>query len=173
MSPLTGLNRFFRGEVVLTRAAIRKLEETDAERSAHEFLPWDTPLRPVDQLRELEPELLEAVTRVLRSGQVINGPEVAQFEQAAARYCGGPRHRLLIRVGRAPLLALARGVGPGGIILPPFTFFASVGASLGWARGRCSPTSRRPPTTSTRTRSRARLRSHEGDHAGAPVRPVR
>jgi len=82
------------------------------------------------QLRELEPELLEAVTRVLRSGQVINGPEVAQFEQAAARYCGAAHGIGCSSGSDALLLALAAlGVGPGDeVILPPFTFFASVGA---------------------------------------------
>lgn len=82
------------------------------------------------QVQELEPQLLEAVTRVLRSGQVINGPEVAQFEQAAARYCGAAYGIGCSSGSDALLLALAAlEVGPGDeVILPPFTFFASVGA---------------------------------------------
>ena len=82
------------------------------------------------QLRDLEPELVEAVTRVLRSGQVINGPEVVQFEQAAAKYCGAAYGIGCSSGSDALLLALAAlGVGPGDeVILPPFTFFASVGA---------------------------------------------
>ncbi|MCI0685434.1 MAG: DegT/DnrJ/EryC1/StrS family aminotransferase [Gemmataceae bacterium] len=82
------------------------------------------------QLRDLEPQLLEAVTRVLRSGQVINGPEVAQFEQAAARYGGAPYGVGCSSGSDALLLALAAlGIGPGDeVLLPPFTFFASVGA---------------------------------------------
>src|ERR1043166_8994401 len=82
------------------------------------------------QLRELEPQFLDAVTRVLRSGQVINGPEVAQFEQDAARYCGAGYGIGCSSGSDALLLALAAlDVGPGDeVILPPFTFFASVGA---------------------------------------------
>jgi dTDP-4-amino-4,6-dideoxygalactose transaminase len=82
------------------------------------------------QLRTLEPALLEAVLRVLRSGQVILGPEVAGLEQEVARYCG-TAHAVGCSSGSdALLLALtALGVGPGDeVILPPFTFFASVGA---------------------------------------------
>src|SRR5262245_53441412 len=82
------------------------------------------------QLRDLEPQLLEAVTRVLRSGQVINGPEVVQFEQEAANYCSVGYGVGCSSGSDALLLALAAlGVGPGDeVILPPFTFFASVGA---------------------------------------------
>ena len=82
------------------------------------------------QLHELEPQLLDAVTRVLRSGQVINGPEVVQFEKDAARYCGAGYGIGCSSGSDALLLALAAlGVGPGDeVILPPFTFFASVGA---------------------------------------------
>src|SRR5262245_42481733 len=82
------------------------------------------------QLRDLEPQLLEAVTRVLRSGQVINGPEVIQFEEDAARYCSAGHGIGCSSGSDALLLALAAlGVGPGDeVILPPFTFFASVGA---------------------------------------------
>src|SRR5262245_2577312 len=82
------------------------------------------------QLRDLEPQLLEAVTRVLRSGQVINGPEVIQFEEDAARYCGAGHGVGCSSGSDALLLALAAlGIGPGDeVILPPFTFFATVGA---------------------------------------------
>jgi dTDP-4-amino-4,6-dideoxygalactose transaminase len=82
------------------------------------------------QLRDLEPQLQEAISRVLRSGQVINGPEVVQFEQDAARYCGAAYGVGCSSGSDALLLALAAlGVGSGDeVILPPFTFFASVGA---------------------------------------------
>src|SRR5262245_33126576 len=82
------------------------------------------------QLDYLEPQLLDAVTRVLRSGQVINGPEVVQFEKEAASYCGAAHGIGCSSGSDALLLALAAlGVGPEDeVILPPFTFFASVGA---------------------------------------------
>jgi dTDP-4-amino-4,6-dideoxygalactose transaminase len=82
------------------------------------------------QLRTLEPELQAALARVLRSGQVILGPEVAQLEREVARYCGAGFGVGCASGSDALLLALtALGIGAGDeVILPPFTFFASVGA---------------------------------------------
>jgi dTDP-4-amino-4,6-dideoxygalactose transaminase len=82
------------------------------------------------QFRELEPQLLEALRRVLASGQVILGSEVAALEEEIARYCG-VGHAIGCASGTdALLLALqALGIGPGDeVILPPFTFFATVGS---------------------------------------------
>ena len=82
------------------------------------------------QYRELEGELLAAVSRVLKSGQVILGPEVANLEQEVAQYCGAGYGVGCASGTDALLLALhALGVGAGDeVILPPFTFFATVGA---------------------------------------------
>ena len=82
------------------------------------------------QFRKLAPQIEAAVCGVLRSGQVILGPEVAQFEQEVAQYCGAGYGVGCSSGSDALLLALhALDIGPGDeVILPPFTFFATVGA---------------------------------------------
>ena len=82
------------------------------------------------QHQELGPQLHEALGRVLKSGQAILGPEVAALEEETARYCRAGYGIGCSSGSDALLLALsALGVGPGDeVILPPFTFFASVGA---------------------------------------------
>ena len=82
------------------------------------------------QFRELRPQFDAALARVLESGQVILGPEVAALENEVARYCG-----VAYGVGcgsgtDALSLALhALEIGPGDeVILPTFTFFATAGA---------------------------------------------
>ena len=84
------------------------------------------------QYREIQDDVEAAVIRVLKSGQVILGPEVAALEQEVAAYCGAA-HGIGCGSGTdARLLALhALEVGPGDeVILPPFTFFATVGSVL-------------------------------------------
>ncbi len=82
------------------------------------------------QYQELASQLQEAVARVLASGQVILGPEVQALEREVAQYCGAGYGVGCASGSDALLLALAAlGVGPGDeVILPPFTFFATVGA---------------------------------------------
>ncbi len=82
------------------------------------------------QFRKLEPELHDAVMRVLRSGQVILGPEVAELERELASYCGAGFGVGCSSGSDALLLALhALDLAPSDeVILPPFTFFATVGA---------------------------------------------
>jgi dTDP-4-amino-4,6-dideoxygalactose transaminase len=82
------------------------------------------------QYRDLEPQILEAVQRVLQSGQVILGPEVQALESEIARYCGAGYGIGCSSGSDALLLAVqALDIGAGDeVILPPFTFFASVGA---------------------------------------------
>lgn len=84
------------------------------------------------QYRALQPEIDAAVQRVLTSGLAINGPDVAAFEKEAAAYCGA-RHAIGCANGTdAILLALAAlDIGPGDeVIIPPFTFFATLGSVL-------------------------------------------
>ncbi len=79
------------------------------------------------QFRELETELLAAVTRVSQSGQYVMGPDCQQLEQRLAEFCRVP-HALGCASGSdALLLALmALDVGPGDeVILPSYTFFAT------------------------------------------------
>jgi dTDP-4-amino-4,6-dideoxygalactose transaminase len=81
------------------------------------------------QFRELQPQIERALNRVLASGQVILGPEVAALEEEIAHYCG-TGHAVGCASGTdALLLALqALEIGPGDeVILPPFTFFATAG----------------------------------------------
>jgi len=82
------------------------------------------------QYRPLQPQLLDAVARVLTSGQVIGGPEVEGLEREFAAYCGAG-HGVGCGSGTDALLLALRAldVGPGDeVILPTFTFFATAGA---------------------------------------------
>ena len=67
------------------------------------------------------------VARVLGSGSLAQGPEVAAFEAEFAAYCG-TKHALATTNGTTALhlALLAAGVGPGDeVITTPFSFFAS------------------------------------------------
>lgn len=91
--------------------------------------PTPVPLCDIQaQYRTLKEEIDSAVLRVLESGQAILGPEVAAFEKEAAAYCGAAFGVGCSSGTDALILALdAVGVGSGDeVIVPPFTFFASV-----------------------------------------------
>ncbi len=82
------------------------------------------------QFRELQPQLEAAVARVLASGQVILGPEVAALERDIASYCG-VNHGVGCGSGTDALSLALHGldIGPGDeVILPTFTFFATAGS---------------------------------------------
>jgi perosamine synthetase len=73
-----------------------------------------------------------AVQRVLASGNVAQGPEVAQFERDFATYVGA-EHGIATANGTVALEAAlaALGVGSGDeVITVPFSFFATVSAIL-------------------------------------------
>ncbi|GAA1400069.1 DegT/DnrJ/EryC1/StrS family aminotransferase [Catellatospora coxensis] len=83
------------------------------------------PARPV--IGEAE---IEAAVRVLRSGMVVQGPEVKAFEDEFSTLVDG-RHSVAVNSGTSALhLALiAMGVGPGDeVIVPSFSFAASANA---------------------------------------------
>ena len=75
-------------------------------------------------------ELSAAVQRVLGSGQFVMGPEVAAFEEAAARFLGAA-HAVGVNSGTDALIIGLRalGVGPGDeVVTTPFSFFATAEA---------------------------------------------
>ena len=83
------------------------------------------PARPV--IGEAE---IEAAVRVLRSGKVVQGPEVAAFEQEFSELVAG-RHCVALNSGTSALhlTLMAMGVGPGDeVIVPSFSFAASANA---------------------------------------------
>ena len=83
------------------------------------MIPIAKPLISDEEQRE--------VARVLGSGSLAQGPEVAAFEAEFAAYCG-TKHALATTNGTTALhlALLAAGVGPGDeVITTPFSFFAS------------------------------------------------
>lgn len=69
-----------------------------------------------------------AVDRVMRSGMIAQGPEVATFEQEFSEHFVEGRHCVAVNSGTAGqhLGQLAAGIGPGDeVIVPSFTFAAT------------------------------------------------
>ena len=86
----------------------------------NEFIP---PAKPL-----IGDEEREAVDRVLRSGMVAQGPEVAAFEREFADHFVAGRPVVAVNSGTSGLHLglLAAGVGPGDeVIVPSFTFAAT------------------------------------------------
>jgi dTDP-4-amino-4,6-dideoxygalactose transaminase len=78
-------------------------------------------------------EEITEVTRVLRSGQIAQGPEVATFEDEFARYVGESKSVYAVAAanGTAALqmAMMALGIGAGDeVIVPALTFIASANA---------------------------------------------
>ena len=70
---------------------------------------------------------VEAASRVIRSGMLASGPEVAAFEAEFASFVG-VRHAIAVSNGTTALHAalLGGGIGPGDeVIIPSFTFIAT------------------------------------------------
>ncbi|MGW9021741.1 DegT/DnrJ/EryC1/StrS family aminotransferase [Leucobacter chromiiresistens] len=87
---------------------------------AIEFIP---PAKPI-----IGQEEREAVDRVLRSGMIAQGPEVAAFEQEFGAHFADGRETVAVNSGTSGqhLGLLAAGVGPGDeVIVPSFTFAAT------------------------------------------------
>ncbi len=81
------------------------------------------------QYQSVKPELDSAIMNVLAHTQFILGPDVKQFEEEAAAFCG-IKHAIGVASGTDALLLALRacGVGPGDeVITSTFSFFASAG----------------------------------------------
>jgi len=77
--------------------------------------------------QHITPQDIEAVTRVLQSDFLTQGPEIAPFEQAFAQYIGS-KYAVAVANGTAALhlCAMAMNVAPGQkVITSPLTFAAS------------------------------------------------
>ena len=89
---------------------------------AHVFIPAAKPV--------IGEEEIEAAVRVLRSGMVVQGPEVAAFEEEFSELVDG-RHCVAVNSGTSALhlSLMALGLGPGDeVIVPSFSFAASANA---------------------------------------------
>lgn len=91
---------------------------------------------PFLDLRVTDPDerqdILDAVARVLDHGRIVTGPEVAEFEERIAAYCG---RRFCVGVGTgtdALILGLkSLGIGPGDeVITTPLSWLATGSAIL-------------------------------------------
>ncbi len=85
--------------------------------------PFIPPAKPI-----IGEEERAAVDRVMRSGMVAQGPEVAAFEQEFAEVFVGGRTCVAVNSGTSGLHLglLAAGIGPGDeVIVPSFTFAAT------------------------------------------------
>lgn len=78
----------------------------------------------------VENELLAAWQQIVRRGDFISGPEVAEFEHQICKSTGSPYCLSCANGTDALTLALlAKGVGPGdAVVVPAFTFVASASA---------------------------------------------
>ena len=82
--------------------------------------------------QHIDEDDIEAVVRCLRSNALTQGPLVAEFEQAVARYVGA-RYAVAVSSGTAGLhlAALAAAAGPGNALLTaPITFVATSNAAI-------------------------------------------
>ncbi len=82
------------------------------------------------QRRRMGAEIEARIDEVLKHGQFILGPEVAELEDRLAAFAGA-RHAIAVSSGRDALTMalMALGVGPGdAVFVPGFTFSATAGA---------------------------------------------
>ena len=83
-------------------------------------------------LHELDDSDIQAVVKVLKSGQITQGQTVEEFGQALADYAGA-KYGVAVSSGTAALhiSVAALGIGPGDeVITTPMTFCATPNAAL-------------------------------------------
>lgn len=81
---------------------------------------------------QIGPQEIRAVTAVLKSGMLAQGPKVAEFEEKFARFIGS-KFAIATSSGTTALhvALLAHGIGPGDeVITSPFTFIATANSIL-------------------------------------------
>ena len=129
------LSEFSDDSVVIVLAS-DEYDEADYIRDYDDFVRWDAGDEPVTAVpyvdlrrtsEALGSELELAMRRVVKSGCLIGGPEVAAFETKFAAYCGADQ---MVGLGNgldALVIALrAWGIGPGDeVIVPAHTFIAT------------------------------------------------
>ena len=94
---------------------------------------WKIPLADV----HFGPEETAAVTEVLESGWLSQGPRVERFEAAFADYLG-VKHAIAVANGTAALhlACLALGLGPGDEVLCPALTFVATANAIGYTGAR-------------------------------------
>src|SRR4029077_8306934 len=136
-------------------------------------IPRPNPRIPVVDLARraeaLEPQLNEAVARVVRSGMYLFGPELTAFEQELAAYTGRA-HAVGVSSGtdalRLSLVALGIGVGDE-VLVPAFTAVPTAAAVC--ATGAVPVFVDVEPDTATLDPSRAEAAVTERTRAIVPV----
>ncbi|HEY2358153.1 MAG TPA: DegT/DnrJ/EryC1/StrS family aminotransferase, partial [Phenylobacterium sp.] len=129
------LSDFSEDSVVIVLAS-DEYDEADYIREHADFVRWDAGDEPVSAVPYLDmrrtsqalgAEIELAMRRVVKSGCLIGGPEVAGFEAAFAYYCGAG-HMVGLGNGLDALVVALRawGIGPGDeVIVPAHTFVAT------------------------------------------------
>jgi dTDP-3-amino-3,4,6-trideoxy-alpha-D-glucose transaminase len=126
----------FSDDSVVIVLASEEYDEADYIRDYDDFLRWDAGDEPVTAVPYLDlrrtsealgAEMELAMRRVVKSGCLIGGPEVAAFETRFSAYCGAGQ---MVGLGNgldALVIALrAWGIGPGDeVIVPAHTFVAT------------------------------------------------
>ncbi|HEX7885747.1 MAG TPA: DegT/DnrJ/EryC1/StrS family aminotransferase [Phenylobacterium sp.] len=129
------LSDFSHDSVIIVLAS-EEYDEADYIRKYDDFVRWEAGHEPIASVPYLDlgrtsqalgADMELAMRRVMKSGLLIGGPEVAAFEERFAEYCGSDH---MVGVGNgldALSIALrAWGIGPGDeVIVPAHTFIAT------------------------------------------------